>query len=305
MSHPNLAVIVAAQGTAAETASCLQSLIQQTGIDSGQIEIIVVEGAPGSAATALKDRFLSEPVLFCVRFKECDSSSLPRLHAAGMLQTEADLIALTEGHCMFTPDWAASALAAHANASDIAIGGTILPGANLGLLNTGLFLCDYAQFLPPLPDRQTCDLPGNNVVFKRAGLTLSPELAEHGFWKTFHCRKLYESGSSMHNQPSMKVFYNRRLGLKEIAARRYHHGRCFGSMRAEQISIAKRAIFCLLGPLLPFLLMYRLCRRAWAKTDYRKQFISSAPAAFFCICLWVLGESLGNLFGASDCCTKL
>jgi hypothetical protein len=222
-----------------------------------------------------------------------------------MLQTQADLIALTEGHCTFPPDWAAQALAAHAQASDSAIGGTVLPGADLGLLNSGLFFCDYAQFLPPLSDSQTGDLPGNNIVFKRAALTLSEELPKQGFWKTFHCRKLYQGGSAMHNQPSMEVFYNRKLGLKEIVARRYHHGRCFGGMRAGNISIAKRAIFCLFGPLMPFLLIYRLWQRVWAKTDYRKQFIAVVPSAFLCICLWVLGEWLGNLFGASDSCSKL
>jgi len=301
MSPPDLAIIVASQGTPEETARCLDSLLQQDGVTANQLEIILAEGPPHAAISSLSSRFAGKPV----RFVRCQGRSLPQLHGGGTVESTAPLVALSEGHCTFARNWAVSAVAAHASCEDSAIGGSVVPGSDLGTINTGLFFCDYAQFLPPFTAAQTCDLPGNNVIFKRDCLAISPELDQQGFWKTFYCKQLYADGKTMHNQPDITVYYNRRLSIDQIAIRRYNHGRCFGGMRANKISVFKRAAYCLTGPILPILLTTRLWERGWSKHQYRKELLSSSAASFLCICLWAAGEWVGNLFGAGESCSSL
>ncbi|MGH9548740.1 MAG: glycosyltransferase, partial [Terriglobales bacterium] len=146
MPTPELSIVIAAQGDAAETARCLSSLTAQKNVPAADLEIIVVHETP---PTELQSQFPH------VQFLASRSSSIPKLHGLGIENAGGSLVALTEGHCTFADDWAQEAIAAHKEHAEPVIGGCVAPGQELDPLNLGLFLCDYAQFLPPLEPAQT------------------------------------------------------------------------------------------------------------------------------------------------------
>jgi hypothetical protein len=298
----DLSIVVAAQGSPEETANCLRSLLAQEGVDINRLQIIVSEVEPFNA----RRHWRATGGCTSIEFVESpDGYSIPLLHGIGMSAASAPLVTITEGHCTFSENWMAAALNAHQSSPDTsAIGGSVLPGNSLGSLNTALFLCDYAQFLPPLQRASTADLPGNNIVFKREVLPQPTEL-KSGFWKTFFCKQLEKDGKKLEIEPAMIVYYNRKLAAGEIAVRRYHHGRCFGGMRSNMISINKRCLIFLTGAALPAMLSWKLTSRCRGKGEYLNQLVACAPAAFLCLSMWALGEWIGNLAGPGHSCELL
>ncbi len=297
MPSPELSIVIAAQGAPDLAMRCIQSLLDQDLGPEG-LEIILVEGSPYASEQAVAARY---PM---VSFVRADSSSIPVLHGIGITRSAGRLIAITESHCVFRNDWARVAIEAHAG-SAAAVGGAVEPGQKLGALNTGLFLCDYAQFVPPIAKQVTYDLPGNNIIFKRTCLDFAQNYAVHGFWKTFFCQTLARAGAELVTDPNLIVYYNRRLVLSQIASRRVNHARCFGGMRAEQSSLSKRFLYFAAGPVLPLMLFYKLFKRCATNERNKSMLVESIFAVYLCVFLWAFGESVGNIFGPGGSCAEL
>jgi hypothetical protein len=305
MTSPDLSIVVAAQGTPQQTSACLRSLLAQRNIDSTWLEIIVAEGPPYASTTNLEEQFPS------VKFIRASGPSIPVLHGAGIHASTAGNVAITEAHCTFDNDWFNHALESLIMNDASVVGGCVCPGKDVRNLNMALFLCDYAQFIPPMDSGPNTDLPGNNIVFTRASLGDTERFVEHGFWKTFFCYELAAMGHNLVADSSLIVDYNRKLSVSEIVFRRFHHGRCFGAMRAQHTSPSKRLIHFLSGPFLPFLLMYKLSQRCRLGQRYVPRntradlFLANIPAAFACQTIWSIGEWIGNMAGSGSSCEKL
>lgn len=298
MGTPELSIIVAAQSSPEETARCLDSLSSQSGIAPDSVEVIVATQSQ-ALANMIGERFPK----FAVELTESDS--LPWLHGAGMNLAHANLIAVTEGHCTFPSNWAAAAIAVNELLPEPVIGGAVVPAADLDPLNFGLFICDYAQFMPPLKRHRTFDLPGNNIVFKRRLFADTSTLVKQGFWKTFFVQSLEAGVGEPLLTPELQVTYNRKLTLPQILLRRYHHGRCFGGMRAAEMSPAKRVAYVLAGPLIPLLIAHKLQQKLAGKQAGKGAIFRSLPAIGICIFMWAVGEWIGAIAGSANCCNKL
>jgi hypothetical protein len=297
MPIPELSITIAAQGSPDLATQCIQSLLDQN-VGSDSLEIIVVEGPPYVCAEKLSSRFPS------VSFLKAASTSIPMLHGLGVTRSSGRLIAITESHCVFRSDWARVAMKAHEDSAAV-VGGAVEPGARLGALNTGLFLCDYAQFVPPMTKQVSADLPGNNIIFKRTCIDFSQDFAADGFWKTFFCHALESSGHELILEPGLVVFYNRKLELNQVMTRRMNHGRCFGGMRAQQASGVQRMLYFAAAPVLPAILFYKLFKRCARNERNMKMLVDSMLAVYLCVFLWAFAESLGNLLGPGTSCSEL
>jgi glycosyltransferase involved in cell wall biosynthesis len=300
MLAPELSVVVATQNAHDTVAACLDSLLGQSGLADGALEIIVVDGSADGTAALVAMRY---PQLTPLR--PIGTAGLPWLFGIGIARASGQLIALTEGHCTFPPNWAVAAIAAHHATDSPVIGGAVEPGCELSPLDWALFCCDYGQFLPPLQAGPTTDLPGNNIIFKRAILGSADSFASAGFWKTFFVHQLAAKGLATLAEPRLAVVYHRHASLAQIIRRRYDHGRCFGAMRAPTMAPLRRAIYALAGPLLPWLLTYRLVQRMRAKPAYWVRFAAVLPRAFLMLLLWSIGEWVGHLAGAGRSCERL
>ena len=267
---------------------CLASLIGQRA-DGVALQIVLV-GAPDAGWIPSLD-----PPHVAVRSPH---RSLPMLHGSGIAHAAHPLIAFTEAHCSFEAGWAEAAIAAMSDGC-AAAGGAVVCSPELRGISRALYWADYVAFAPPLEARATAELPGNNVVFRRDAL---PEDAHaNGFWKSFHCQALERRGAAMKLDPALVVEYGRRISLVELVSRRYHHGRCFGGMRAREMSLARRIAATAAAPLLPFVLTARVARRAVG----RARIGAFLHSIFVMNALWIAGEAVGNAFGSGSSCGEL
>jgi hypothetical protein len=76
-------------------------------------------------------------------------------------------------------------------------------------------------------------------------------------------------------------------------------------MRAKLIPGGRRMLYAVAAPLLPPLLLARILRHAWPRGRYRRQLVASLPWALLAVIAWVVGEWLGNLFGAGQSCERI
>ena len=297
---PDLSIVIAVQQDLSSIAACLTSLDEQIGIDSTMLECLVVDG---SRSRAIRESVRQYPHIGYFPLPSVES--LPLLHEIGIAAARGRLIGITEGHCTFPRDWAKTAIALHEANPCAAIGGVVEPGTLLGLIDWALYLCDYASFLPPLTPGETANLPGNNVVFDRSVLGHRDKYTSTGFWKTFLCRQLIADGQRLVLDPRLVVRYHRHLRFHQLVIRRYHHGRCYGAMRAAQISHGRRVLYAISGPFMPGLLLLRIAREVWPKRHYRRQLLLSLPLSAVAIGTWSIAEWIGNLFGQSESCNVL
>ena len=299
---PDLSIVIVAQHERTPIEPCLASVRTQTDVDTQVVEYLVVDGTP---AGAFRFRDNKARFLDAIYVPAPQAKSLPILHGIGIAAARGRLIAITEAHCTFAPDWAATAIGAHEAQPAAAIGGAVEPGDSLRLIDWALYWCDYGHFLLPQTLRTTANLSGNNIVFDRSALDRTSDFARGGFWKTFHCHQLEAAGRRLQLDPRLVVRYHRHLNLPQLVIRRYHHGRCFGAMRAARISSGRRVLYALIGPFMPGLLLLRLLRDIWPKQRYRRQIVLSLPIAFVAILVWSISEWIGNLFGAGKSCDAL
>ncbi|WP_218081773.1 glycosyltransferase family protein [Anthocerotibacter panamensis] len=286
MSRPDLSVVVAVQ----EEGGAVASLLAQEG---GAILELILVVAPGC---------LIPECARDIKVLQSKHWALPFLLGEGLAAAMGNLIAVTEGHCTFAADWAQQAIAAHAGTDVPVLGGVVEPGEGLTALDWALYFCDYGQFLAPLVGGLNSDLPGNNIVFKRQILA-GKEFTATGFWKTFFCYEL--QGEALRAEPALVCFYNRHLKLLPLLVRRWHHGRCFGAMRADKSSWSRKLLYALIGPLVPGLLVYKLWGRVWPKNRYRGRFLRVLPLSLLILTAWAVGEWVGNLFGSGGSYRRL
>ncbi len=280
----------------------LESLVTQGRAAAGHVEILLLDGrrsGPGKIPLRVDSsvRVIRAP----------EAPSLPNLLARGIAQAKGRLVATTEAHVRLASDWVERAL--HLPSSEgieaAAVGGAVEPGEGLGPRDWALFFCDYAQFLLPFEAKRTSDLPGCNVIFARRVLDRSGDFTRSGFWKTFFCRDLEAQGELLRVDPELVAYYYRSLPLGRWLRRRYAHGRCFGGMRAERISVIRRLLIATAGPALPWILLGQLVRRLWPKDRYRRRFLAVVPLCFLADAVWAVGEWVGNAWGAGASCREV
>ena len=297
----DLSIIVAWQESQPNVEDCLDSLLGQK--TDGSVEVILAYGGFKPDLSKLVSKYPKLKII-----EHPTSGSIPSLHGVGVSQASGKLVAITEAHTTFASNWIDTAISVSTTISDAAIGGAVEPGKTLSSVDFALYLCDYAQFALPLESGLSDDLPGNNVIFKRKVIDQylsEKDLTKDGFWKTFFCHELMESGERISRHSSLVAYYNRHLSFNDVMDRRYHHGRCFGAMRSVGFEASKKALYVASCMVLPPILTVRLFKKVCQKPSLIGRFIWLQPICNMIICAWVLGEYHGMLLGANGSCDKL
>ena len=231
-------------------------------------------------------------------------ANLPELWGEGISQSTGAVIAVTESTCRPDSCWINSILKAHESANPV-IGGAVEISKAARLVDWAAYFCEYGQFMYPLKEGPANELPGNNVSFKRWVLEIGQDFVQNGFWKTYWCRELQEEGIPLVLMPSILVYYNKTYRLVPFLIRRFHHGRCFGGMRATAISSLRRFCYAIGSPLLPFLFLARSIHAIIPKKRYLKEFILSFPISILAILMWSFGEFCGYIAGKGQSCSYI
>ena len=78
---------------------------------------------------------------------------------------------------------------------------------------------------------------------------------------------------------------------------RYLFSRAFAGARRGTLSGAKRAVYLLAAPAIPFVLLARIASRVFAKKCHPDKFLLSLPLLIPAMTSYVFGEWMGYAFG--------
>jgi glycosyltransferase involved in cell wall biosynthesis len=286
-----LSIVIASSHSINNTEQVLQSLRSQVNHDD-DVEIIVADSS-GTEEPLLQLKDQNPDVLF-LEFPL--NTPLPTLWGAGIAKARGNIIAITDSLCIPDDQWIHSIFKAHV-ADDLIIGGAVESAPSRTWLDWAAYFCEYGQFMQPLQEGVVTELPGNNISFKRVALENGKKFTEHGFWKTFWCRHLQEQGIRLVSKSSIVVFDRKSYAFLPFLNRRFHHGKCFGGMRGQRMSVLRRGIFLFGSTLLPIVFLWRTGKAIVSKKRYVKEFVMSLPYSILAIISWSFGEFCGYLTG--------
>lgn len=227
------------------------------------------------------------------------------LRATGVARAAADILALVEDHCLPTPDWCASILAAHAETPAVAIGGAIDKGFQAGrrtdtALNWAIYLADYSRYMLPLPAGPGPGASDCNGSYKRAALEETRDHWQLQFHENVINAVLRDRGHVPWFAPNVVVHEQRQLTWRQALHDRYAFGRLFGSTRVAGAPLVRRAVMSAAATLLPPLLVFRVARNVVSRRRYRFAFLRAAFPLAAVASAWVIGELLGYVTGKSE-----
>jgi hypothetical protein len=276
---------------------CLQGLREQR--DAPALDVVVPH-LPG--VRGLDDLVGEFPE---VRFLE--AADLPRLplgpyrdhhddlRSRGIRATTGPLVALLEDHEVPDPRWAAGIVAAHAANSRAAIGG-VIENAIDRPLNNAVCLCDFANYLHPIPEGLSSVASDVNVSYRREAL----EDVRDGWRGRFNERRVHEAllarGHMLALAPGI-VVYQRRVGLGagEALVERFTWGRSYAATRAETWGIARRLLYAIGAVALPAVLVARITRTIVARGRLSSANLAALPWIAVLSVAWSFGECVGYI----------
>ncbi len=230
--------------------------------------------------------------------------SLTLLWGRAMAATRGTHVAVLDARDEPAPGWVAAWAAAPRNAI---VCGPVAPVALTNRTSWAAYLSEYGQFHPPVTASSLEEIPGNNVVFPRELLPPADDLAERGFWKTFHLERLRRSLPDLAILPldALAVSFQREYRFGYYLSRRFTHGRCYGGSRLSEPGAPPRLVCLAFTPVLPALRTWRVLRRIAAKPTLLRRSAEAVLPLLLGEVTWAAGEAVGYARGAGDACAAL
>lgn len=290
--NPSLSIVTASVTRPPAVAELLASLERQLGGHSAEV-IVVTARADGA------DRFVAEqyPNVKVLRLKE--RSSIPAYWAAGIAHAEADIVAITEDHCIAADTWYDEILKAHERGYDV-VGGAVENLCVDRLTDWAVFLSEYGHAMSPIPNGEVVRVTGNNVAYRRKALDAVLGAFEDGCWEYFVHDDLRARGARFLSAPSMVVYHKKRFGFFYALSQRFHYSRSFAAARRDRVAPWRRLAYGLAAPILPLQLVARTARVVASKRRNRREFLLSSPILCALGVSHAAGELAGYLMGPGD-----
>ena len=200
---------------------------------------------------------------------------------------------MLEDHEVPDPHWASRMMAAHAATTHSAVGGAIENGIDRPL-NQAVCLCDFVQYLNPLPEGPSRIASDVNVSYKREALN-----GVFTAWRSrFNERRVHKALLTRGHRLVLSrgiVVYQRRAGLgaKHAIVERFTWGRSYAASRADAWGIARRLLYAAAASALPAVLVARIVRTVIARRRLSPVILASLPWVCLLSAAWALGESAG------------
>lgn len=263
--------------------------------DHPDAEVLVVAhpSHQGTSFAPVRERFPD------VRWLDASPEhNVARMRGLGIARSRGDVVALLEGDCMPAPGWLRRVSELRPVA---AVGGAIEPGTFVRGVDWAAYFCEFAQFMAPLP-ATVAQLPGTNVVYRRAALPAAERLEAEGMFETFLNATL--GADALSSDSSLLVRHERRWRRGAAIATRFHHGRVFAALRVRGAPLARRVSFVPLALALPVVLAARVFREVIGRRRYVRQALRSAPWIAGLSIAWAAGELAGYVAGAGSSLDK-
>jgi hypothetical protein len=219
-----------------------------------------------------------------------------RRRAAGLAAARCELIAILEDRGVPRLDWAEQMIELH-RAPHAAIGGAVECGIDQPL-NWAVYFCDFSRYQLPFEEGVQDYITDVNICYKRSALEATREVWQERYHETNVNWSLLEAGHTLYLAPEPVVDQVRRKrGIGALLSERYHWGRLFAHTRVNQSTPLRRAVYLLMAPLLPFLLLLRHANTQRKKAVRWRRFVQVAPLVFVLLVAWSLGEFVGYATG--------
>jgi len=270
----------------------LTSLQEKQG--ARQCEVVLADRRCDKVSAEIARRFPQVLIVQCA-----NSTTLPEMRTLAYRRTNADLIAVTEDHCVPAADWLDQIHAAFEGQSDnvSAIGGVVENGVKDTGFDWATYLCEYSYFSAPVAEGPTDVLPGMNVVYRRAALESVPnEALVSGFWETTVHPLLLKQGKTLLSRNAIRMCHCKKFSAGLFFQQRYVYSRYYAGLRFPASQAPKRALAAVASLALPPVLFYRMITASLRK-GLGAQFLRASPALAALVVVWSFGEIWGYIFG--------
>jgi glycosyltransferase involved in cell wall biosynthesis len=284
---PKLSVVVGSHNARDSVNECLGALRKQ-GLQHG-VEVIVIDNSTDGTTEILRRDFPDVELV-----EDSASSFIPQLWETGIRRATGDIVALTTAHCVPGEGWVEEILKAH-GADHPAIGGAIENEESAGLVEWAIYFCRYSPYMLPFRETVVKEIPGDNASYQRWALDKCQDVRRNGFWEPLVHAKLREEGYQLLMSPSIVVRHKRSFGLLGFIEQRFHHGRRFGSDRAERCGMVQRLVYIVMSPGIPLVYLWRIGKQVAKKRRHVAKLVLSLPVLSLFLLSWSAGELLGYL----------
>lgn len=267
----------------------LQSLATQHGDDP--LEIIVVTRHEREPRDKLQRQFPCVTLISAPR-----DTSIPMLRAIGMRAARGEFVAVTEDHCIPSPDWIATIEARLRAGCDVA-GGPVENAYTDRVRDWAAFLTEYAGAILPMPSGPARSVPGNNAAYRRKLVDPLCDTLTRGSWESFHLEGPEGDHLAISMDANMLIRHGRPFDFAYFVSQRFHFCRSFAQMRRERMSRAVRCVYGFGCVLLPPMLWWRALRALLAKRRLVGKYLLCTPLISIYLTAGAFGEMIGYFFG--------
>lgn len=243
-----------------------------------------------------------------VRLIACPpNATLPEMRTLAFEASTAPIVAVTEDHCVPTPTWTRTIIAAFDDSDPelVAVGGSVVNGVTDTALDWATYLCEYSFFSPPVIQGDSLTLPGMNVAYRRTALEKLPrELLMKGFWETTVHPVLLQSGGRFLSLNELVMLHKKRFSWRLFASQRFIYSRYFAGLRFGGAALPRRLAASIASLALPPLLLFRAVKSARSKGLGREMW-RALPYLVPLYFIWAAGESVGALRGPGDALARI
>lgn len=287
-AKPKLSIVLASQNALQSVAECLREIENQR--DGNHIEILVVDNSSDGTREIIVRDFPQVKLV-----QASPDKLIPELWGIGINLSVGNYIAVTTTHFVPSENWIAEIIKVH-NSEYAGIGGAIENDARAGLVSWAVYFCRYSRYMLPFAQENTDDFAADNATYKRADLERVKHAMADGFWEVFVHREMLKEKMPLVLTPDIVVYHQDSYNFSGFMNQRFWHGKQFGSARAASIPGAKRIALVLLSPLIPFVYLYRITGRVFARKRNIDKYFLSLPILFLFLVSWSLGEFIGYLW---------
>jgi hypothetical protein len=291
-STPDLSVVVPSVNGAPALLECLEALDRQDG--DVLLEVLVPDRCGDAVRSAVRERFPGTRIL-----PVPGGTPIPEMRRVAFEVALAQSVAVIEDHVLVPPDWAGAMVAARREGHQV-VGGSVVNGATVRLVDRAAFLCEYGHLLESQPPGPAVWLTGNNVVYDRALLEAESDVLAEGRWEDRLHDALRARGVTLESRPDIRVRHKMHYTAWEYASQRFLYSWAWAGMRAREVSPAARALMLVKTAILPPVLLLRIVGNGWSRREWRADVLRSLPLLLVFVCAWAAGEAAGWLRGPGD-----
>lgn len=226
-------------------------------------------------------------------------SLIPHLWRDGIIEAQAEKLALGTAHCIPEENWVEQLLAADMTSLP-GIGGVIENDSASGARDWAIYLLRYISFAPPLQKTAVAEIAADNAIYRKADIIKHQDLLKNGFWEpSFHAR-FRKAGLTLALDPGLCVVHRNLYSSGQFFSQRLSHGKEFGLARAKEISRTKRLLLIVLSPFLPVLFLRKIVTAVIRHGRYKSKLLIAFPWLLLFLLAWGLGEAQGYLAASKN-----